>query len=496
MDNQHYRSPLARHGQEAENSQRIIYQGLFMPNRHLVWFRRDLRDFDHAALFHALDDAEAVYCTFIFDSTILADLPRTDRRVEFIWRSVLELKRALQAAGGDLLVRHGDPVEELPRLARELDVTAVFCNRDYEPLALTRDAQVAESLAAQGIAFLQYKDQVIFEGDEILTATRQPYTVFTPYKNNWLKRLTSADLTSYPVREHLSRLAPRPAEPMLSLAELGFEPTDLDTLKIVPGMDGGMALFESFGQRIDRYKTQRDFPAVKGVSYLSVHLRFGTVSIRELARFAWQHGSEGAACWLNELIWREFYQQLLWHFPQVAQQSFKPNYRDLHFPNNAAWFAAWCEGRTGYPLVDAAMRQLNHSGYMHNRLRMVTASFLVKDLLIDWRWGERYFAEKLLDFELASNNGGWQWAASTGCDAQPYFRIFNPVTQSEKFDPDGRFIRRYVPELVELDDKAIHAPWLAKSLPAGFRLGRDYPAPLVDHAEQREAALALFKRAG
>jgi len=467
-----------------------------MPIRHLVWFRRDLRDFDHAALFHALGESASVYAVFVFDTTILAGLPRIDRRVDFIWHSAAELKRALRAAGGELLVRHGDPVELIPQLAQELGITAVYCNRDYEPQALRRDAQLADRLNELSIAFRQYKDQVIFECDEILTAAHRPYTVFTPYKNTWLGRLGPADLDSYPVRERLARLARCPEEPMPTLAALGFEATDLNALNIVPGMDGGMALLEAFGQRIDRYKTLRDFPAVRGVSYLSVHLRFGTVSIRELVRFAWNHGGEGAMCWLGELIWREFYQQLLWHFPQVASESFKPAYRDLVFPNNEEWFAAWCEGRTGYPLVDAAMRQLNGSGYMHNRLRMVAASFLVKNLLIDWRWGERYFAEKLLDYDLAANNGGWQWAASTGCDAQPYFRIFNPVTQSKKFDPDGRFIRRYVPELAALDNRAIHAPWLAKSLPAGFQLGRDYPAPLVDHAVQREAALALYQRAG
>jgi len=253
-----------------------------------------------------------------------------------------------------------------------------------------------------------------------------------------------------------------------------------------------LALLQRFARKLPHYKTLRDYPGEAGVSGLSVHLRFGTISIREAVTLALSQQNEGAECWLNELIWREFYQQLLWHFPNVAGESFKPEYRQLQFPGETAWFEAWCEGRTGYPIVDAAMRQLNQTGYMHNRLRMIVASFLVKDLLIDWRRGEAYFAAKLMDFDLAANNGGWQWAASTGCDAQPYFRIFNPVTQSEKFDPEGRFIRRYLPELAALDNKAIHAPWQAKQLPAGFRLGTDYPVPIVDHAVQRERALQLF----
>jgi deoxyribodipyrimidine photo-lyase len=263
------------------------------------------------------------------------------------------------------------------------------------------------------------------------------------------------------------------------------------------GEAGAERVFADFQSRIERYHETRDFPAVKGVSYLSVHLRFGTLSIRQLASYAHHEGSAGATAWLSELIWRDFYQQLLHHRPDVVEHAYKPEYDALPFPNDPNLFAAWCEGRTGYPLVDAAMRQLNHSGYMHNRLRMVAASFLVKDLLVDWRWGEGYFAEKLIDYDLAANNGGWQWAASTGCDAQPYFRIFNPVSQSQRFDPDGRFIRRYVPELAELDASAIHAPWLV--LPealaaAGVRLGEDYPPPVVDHAAQRQLALALFKR--
>ena len=277
-----------------------------------------------------------------------------------------------------------------------------------------------------------------------------------------------------------------------SLAELGFAECDVDAFK--PGMNGAEILFDDFCARIARYRETRDFPAVKGPSYLSVHLRFGTVSIRELARSAWKIGGAGAETWLAELIWREFYQQILWHRPDVVEHAFKPEYDALPFPNNRELFAAWCEGRTGYPIVDAGIRQLNQTGYMHNRLRMITASFLVKDLLVDWRWGERYFAEKLIDYDLAANNGGWQWAASTGCDAQPYFRIFNPVTQSQRFDKEGAFIRRYCPELTHLDNKAIHAPWQSDHHLSEHRnIGTRYPKPVVDHAVARLAALTLFK---
>ncbi len=464
----------------------------------LVWFRRDLRDFDHAALYHALKNHTQVYCVFVFDKTILDVLTdRADRRVEFIWHSVNELKLALQARGSDLIVVHEHASHAIPQLANTLHISAVYCNRDYEPAAIARDKSVAQSLTQAGIAWHSYKDQVLFEQDEVLSQTGNPYSVFTPYKNAHIKKLNDFYLKPYAVEHHLAHLAHTPTTPMPTLASLNFSSRPSDSPHLPTGMSGGKTLWADFCQRMQRYQEARDFPAIKGVSYLSVHLRFGTVSIRHLAHTALEIGGIGAQTWLNELIWRDFYFQILHHHPRLAKgEAFKPEYNTLHFPNDPELFSAWCEGRTGYPLVDAAMRQLNQTGYMHNRLRMLSASFLVKDLLIDWRWGEAYFAQKLLDFDFAANNGGWQWAASTGCDAQPYFRIFNPVSQSEKFDAQGKFIRKYVPELSACQNKEIHAPWLIPALRLqllDIKLGVDYPYPVVDHASQREQALRLYK---
>ncbi|MEO8417113.1 MAG: deoxyribodipyrimidine photo-lyase [Methylophilaceae bacterium] len=467
----------------------------------LVWFRRDLRDYDHAALYHALKSADQVHCVFVFDTEILDQLPdKTDRRVEFIWESVCELKAALQAHGSDLLVLHGATRQAIPALAKALGVASVFTNRDYEPNAIARDSAVAQALQALGIGFHCYKDQVIFERDEILNQAGKAFSVFTPYKNAWLKKLNEFFMQPYPVHKYLEHLARTPASTMPSLESIGFLRTNLATIKIPTGMSGGTALFADFVERMERYQDARDFPAIKGPSYLSVHLRFGTISIRHLARTAWHMSGSGAATWMGELIWRDFYVQVLHHHPRIAHgRSFKPEFESLPFSNKTELFQAWCQGKTGYPLVDAAMRQLNQTGYMHNRLRMVVASFLVKDLLIDWRWGEQYFAEKLIDFDLAANNGGWQWAASTGCDAQPWFRIFNPITQSKKFDAEGKFIRKYVAELAPCDNKEIHAPWQLPALRQQvleLKIGQDYPHPVVDHAAQRELALALYKNAG
>jgi deoxyribodipyrimidine photo-lyase len=461
----------------------------------LVWFRRDLRTYDHAALHQALQAHPRVHCVFVFDTTILDALPRRDRRVEFILRAVEEVDAALRAMGGALIVRHGDPLAEIPRLAAELGVSAVYANRDYEPAAIARDAEVHRRLA--GADFSDFKDQVVFERDEVMTQGGTPFSVFTPYKNAWLKKLDPADLRAWPIADYAYHLAPpRNDSPLPSLRDLGFEATDLAELGVPTGMSGAQALFRDFIERIDDYAATRDFPAIGGTSGLSPHLRFGTISIRQLAAYAHGQAGRGASTWLSELVWRDFYHAILWHHPRVAMRCFKPAFDALRWDTAPELFAAWCAGRTGYPLVDAAMRQLTATGWMHNRLRMVVASFLTKDLGLDWRQGEAWFAEKLLDFDLAANNGGWQWAASTGCDAQPWFRIFNPVTQSEKFDTEGRFIRRYVPELARVPRKFIHAPWqmsAAEQAACGVRIGEDYPAPVVDHAAARVRTLARFQ---
>jgi len=476
-----------------------------MADSALVWFRRDLRSFDHAALCQALRRYERVYCVFVFDTDILDALPsRSDRRVEFIHACVLELDEALDrlgrqagAAGGGLIVRHGSAPECIVRLARELGVREVLANRDYEPGAIARDRRVAQELEACGIAFSDYKDQVVLERGELLTQQGQPYSMFTPYKRAWLQRVDGSRLSSHPVERHAAHLAPKPrGEHPPSLEELGFERTNLSNLALPPGMRGGKELLREFAGRIERYHETRDYPARRGVSYLSVHLRFGTVSIRQLVDLTQRDGGEGAQTWLSELIWREFYQMILWHHPHVVQGCFKPDFDRLSWDDAPELWQAWCEARTGYPLVDAAMRQLHQTGYMHNRLRMVAASFLTKDLGIDWRRGERHFADHLNDYDLAANNGGWQWAASTGCDAQPWFRIFNPVTQSQKFDPGGAFIRRYLPELARVPDRFIHFPAAMRPADAdacGVRPGRDYPLPVVDHARARTRTLMRFE---
>lgn len=463
----------------------------------LCWFRRDLRIEDHAALYHALKAHSQVHCVFVFDTDILDSLnKKDDRRVEFIWHSVTELRDELGKYGGGLIVRHGRALEEIPRLAAQLKIQAVYVNHDYEPQAIARDQALGATLAEDRVDFFSYKDQVIFEKDEVLTQAGRPFTVFTPYKNAWLKKLDGFFLKAYPVEKYVRHLAQARDEIFLpGLPQMGFRATNLLQLGIKPGVSGAQVTLRDFLPRMAAYKARRDFPGTKGVSYLSVHNRFGTISIRELARIAAAEHNEGAGTWLAELIWRDFYFNILYHFPHAAERAFKAEYANLKFENDKYKFQAWCEARTGYPIVDAAMRQINATGFMHNRLRMIVASFLVKDLLIDWRWGEKYFADNLNDFDLAANNGGWQWAASTGCDAQPYFRIFNPVTQSEKFDPDGKFIRRYLPELQGLSSEAIHAPWLASSVDlasAGIVLGKQYPAPIVDHAAARVKALAMY----
>lgn len=472
------------------------------PSKILVWFRRDLRAHDHAALHHALVAGTEVYCVFVYDTDILDPLPKDDRRVQFIHASLAQLDADLQAMQGHLLVRHGRAADEIVKLAAKLKVDAVYTNRDYDPAAIARDADVAERLQADGRSLQSFKDQVIFEQNEVLTLGGKPFSVFTPYKNAWLKKMAAQpDCTvAYAIDTHAGHFVAGPSA-LPSLTKLGFKEP------VVPaqpfGMDGASSLFEAFIPRMPEYDTSRNFPAQDATSRLSMHLRFGTVSVRHLVRTVQQlaangAGGVGAPVWMAELIWREFYQMILFIHPRVVGAPFKQVFEAVQWeqgPEAHALFKAWCEGRTGYPLVDAAMAQINQTGFMHNRLRMVTASFLVKDLGIDWRWGEQYFAIHLNDYELASNNGGWQWAASTGCDAQPWFRIFNPVTQSEKFDAQGEFIKQYVPALRGLDRKEIHAPWLVPAevlAKKGVKLGKNYPERLVKHDEARQKTLERF----
>jgi deoxyribodipyrimidine photo-lyase len=403
-------------------------------------------------------------------------------------------------------VRHARARDAIPALAAQLGVTAVYTNHDYEPGALERDEAVRTALRDDGRDLISFKDQVVYERDEILTGQGTPFSVFTPYRNAWMKRLTDADTAERPVwlQGRVARAQPGEIAAIPSLESMGFTVTNLLGIGIEPGESGAARALSEFAERIGRYRETRDLPSVRGPSYLSVHLRFGTVSIRAAARLALQtmradpNAAEGASSWLNELVWRDFYFQILHHHPRVVGSAFKPAYDAIRWADDEALFRAWCEGRTGYPIVDAAIHQILHSGYMHNRLRMIVASFLVKDLGIDWRWGERWFARHLNDFDLAANNGGWQWAASTGCDAQPYFRIFNPVTQSQKFDSAGSFIRRYLPVLAKLPAKWIHCPWLAPAgelALAGIRLGIDYPLPVVDHASARQTTLDRYAAA-
>jgi deoxyribodipyrimidine photo-lyase len=485
--------------------------------RSLVWFRRDLRTADHSALSAALAQSKLVYCVFVFDRDILDRLDRRDRRVEFIHAALLEVDQDLRRMGGALLVRHEHARTAIPQMCEELRIDAVFANRDYEPQAIARDQAVAASLRSSNRDFLDFKDQVILEAHELVSAANKPYSVFTPYKRAWLKQIMPAFpqgpelalCATRAVDAGTARLAkPDAAHPggVPSLRDIGFGPTDLARLGVPTGMAGAAKLLEEFVARIGRYQIDRNLPAVRGSSFLSAHLRFGTISIRALVRRALEamyagDSGDGAATWLSELIWREFFSMILQTRPEVTQRAFKPEFNAIAWETGAAAdhaFDAWRSGRTGYPLIDAAMTQLEQTGYLHNRLRMVTASFLTKDLGIDWRRGEAHFAEKLLDYELASNNGGWQWAASTGCDAQPWFRIFNPVLQSRRFDPNGAFIRGFLPLLAKLDASQLHAPWkvdAASLAKAEIELGGNYPAPIVDHAEARRRTLARYAAA-
>jgi len=425
----------------------------------LVWLRRDLRLEDNHALYRALLEGQVVLPLFIFDRQILDELEDSrDPRVTFIYETLEELKKQLGEMGSSLLVRYGRPVEVFRELLNSYNLHAVFFNRDYEPYALARDQAVQKWLQDQGVTVKTFKDQVIFEVNEVLKKDGKPYTVFTPYMKKWKQRMQDVSMKSYVIRPHTDafyRIAPLR---MPTLASMGFQRSD----RAFPSSMLDEAI-------IREYDSNRDYPALEGTTRLGIHLRFGTLSIRRAVRKA----VELNETWLNELIWREFYMMILWHFPRVVDQSFKPAYDEIVWRNDEADFRAWACGQTGYPLVDAGMRQLNETGYMHNRVRMVAASFLTKHLLIDLRWGESYFAGKLLDYELSSNNGGWQWAAGSGCDAVPYFRIFNPLRQAERFDPDRVYIRKWVPEF----------------------FSGNYRNPIVDHKFARERALDTYRKA-
>lgn len=445
----------------------------------IFWFRRDLRLEDNAGLYHALKNGEAVLPLFIFDTTILDKLDQpADARVEFIHQEVTRLHQELEGLGSTLIVRHGEPLEIWKNILDEFEVHSVYTNRDYEPSAKKRDEEVAQLLAEKDISFNTYKDQVIFEKLEVTKADGDPYVVFTPYSRSWKARLEekmveveenpdsgngeatkiSFYFQSYPNERYFDHFHQMKPSELPDLKSLGFKPAG------IPFPDR-----EVSRKLIKQYDKTRDFPAIDGTSRLGLHFRFGTISIREKARRA----SRLNATFLNELIWRDFYAMILDNFPHVEKRSFREQYDQIEWRNDEQEFEAWCAGKTGYPLVDAGMRELNATGYMHNRVRMVTASFLTKHLLIDWRWGETYFAQKLLDYELASNNGGWQWAAGCGTDAAPYFRIFNPESQLKKFDKDLKYIKNWLPEYGT----------------------DDYPSPIVEHKMARERCLATYKAA-
>lgn len=435
------------------------------PAVNLFWFRRDLRLEDNAGLFRALKDGHPVVPVFIFDRNILDELvtdgnpeDRKDRRLTFIHQALTKLGKQLEAGGSAIDVRYGFPEEVFRQLLQDYPVQKVFANHDYEPYAARRDAAVRSLLTKAEVSFHTFKDQVITDKSEVVKDDGKPYTVFTPYSRKW-KAIVNPDwLAAHPSEKHKANFFRQQPRRIPSLPSMGFEQAagPFPSPEWEPGL-------------IRDYTRQRDFPAVQGTSRLSVHLRFGTISIRELAREAGKLNEQ----FLNELIWREFYQMILWHFPQVVGHAFKPAYDHIRWRNHEHEFEAWCMGQTGYPIVDAGMRELNETGFMHNRVRMITASFLTKHLLVDWRWGEAYFAKKLLDYDLAANNGGWQWAAGCGCDAAPYFRIFNPYLQTKKFDPHLQYIRKWVPEFESLT----------------------YPPPIVEHERARQRCLETYNKA-
>lgn len=423
----------------------------------IFWFRRDLRLDDNAGLYHALRSGNKVIPVFIFDTNILDGLEeKADKRVHFIHDALVHMQQQLVAMGTSLHVLHGTPADCYNELCSKYQIGAVYTNHDYEPYAAKRDKELATILQAKGISFNTYKDQVIFEKDEVVKDDGLPYTVYTPYSRKWKERLTPFLLKPYPTEQYAANFYTQPPLLIPSLEDIGFKQAPPDVV--------AAELNEEIARHYDK---TRDFPAIEGTTRLSIHLRFGTVSIRRLAKQAMDIN----ATLLNELIWREFYMAILWHFPHVVNGSFKKEYDNIVWRNNEKEFALWCAGQTGFPIIDAGMRQLNETGFMHNRVRMIVSSFLTKDLLIYWRWGEAYFAEKLLDYDLSANNGGWQWAAGSGCDAAPYFRVFNPTLQTEKFDPDFKYIRKWVPEYDQLT----------------------YTRPIVDHSMARDRCLKVYK---
>lgn len=476
------------------------------------WFRRDLRLADNPALMQAVADGTPFVGFFCFDPAILKRPEIGAPMVDFMVRALASLNAQLEGLGSRLIFRFGEPVEELLRLVGETGAKRVSFNRDYEVYARDRDRRAAERLEAAGVQVFTAHDSVLVHPGRLLTAAeKKPYTVFTPYMRAWRNLVTNEGVAPpqpAPTR-HIDPTAPLPTQPkqtiatlasmgVPTLASLGFTlPADF-RVEFEATEAAALARARHFvAETAGGYGDRRDFPAIDGTSRLSPHLRHGLVSPRQLIDVVGGVGAFGYK-WVQELIWREFYKAILWHFPHVETGCFRPEYDRLQWSTNTEHFAAWCEGRTGYPIVDAAMRQLNRTGWMHNRLRMIVSMFLTKDLHIDWKWGERYFMQRLIDGDVSANNGGWQWSASTGNDAAPYFRIFNPALQSEKFDPRGDFIRHYCPELSGLQGKALHAPGAAKpgELIAGkVRLGADYPRPIVDHSAERDVTLRLYKEA-
>lgn len=427
---------------------------------NIFWFRRDLRIDDNAGLYHALKSSHPVLCLFIFDRTILDELEdKKDARVSFIYETINDLKNDLEKNGSSLLVVYDDAINAWKDIIKEHTINTVYTNHDYEPYAQKRDNKVNELLEENKIAFKTYKDQVIFEKNEVTKDDGKPYTVFTPYKRKWLEKLKPFYLKPYPTTKYFKNFYKTHHMPIPTLKDIGFEKSNQD----IP--------HKKYKDVINDYAEKRDYPGIKGTSRIGIHLRFGTVSIRQLANDAHKANEK---TWLNELIWREFYMMILYNFPETVDHAFKPEYDRIQWLNDEELFKAWCEGKTGYPLVDAGMRELNATGFMHNRVRMLTASFLSKHLLIDWRWGQHYFARKLLDYEMASNVGGWQWAAGSGTDAAPYFRIFSPDAQFKKFDPELKYIKKWVPEYADFST---------------------YPKPIIDHSFARERCLKVFKTA-